>query len=80
MFPPIISDNDGSSDGRLDFYVEPSRGFERLIEGHYDGIVRLMHEHACFVNAYYRPFVGCFRLQQHDDGIARFMCETSVFC
>ena len=33
-----------------------------------------------FVKAYYRPFVGCFRLQQHDDGIACFMCETSVFC
>ena len=37
-------------------------------------------KHACFVKAYDRPFVGCFRLQQHDDGIARFMCETSVFC
>ena len=34
---------------------------------------------ACFVNAYYRPFVGCFRFQQHDDGIVRFIRETSVF-
>ena len=33
----------------------------------------------CFAKAYNRPFVRCFRLQQHDDGIARFMCETSVF-
>ena len=36
-------------------------------------------KHACFVKAYYRPFEGCFRWQQHDGGIALFMRETTSF-
>ena len=35
---------------------------------------------ACFVKAYYRPFVGCDCSPMLVDGIVRFMRETSVFC
>ena len=35
---------------------------------------------ACFVKAYYNPFVGCGCSPMLVDGIVRFMSDTSVFC
>ena len=58
--------------------------FHFRLQQHDDGIMRFITKQACFVKAYYRPFVGCDRSILDCSNIMTVLCvscaKRPVFC
>ena len=75
-------DGDGDGDGEGEGRGEGEWSRNRSILDCFNMMtVLVVHcaKQACFVKAYYRPFVRCDCSPMLVDGIARFMSGTSVF-